>query len=382
MRRIRVAFLTAAAGEYGAESALYETIKTFSSEIETFVVAREPGELLEHLHDLDVKTFVVPFAVLDRKYLHPLRIVAYKLSAIVSVLRLISLFRKIKPDIVHSNNVLVIPGAIAARMLGIPHVWHLREIIERHHLSPFLWKIWRRFILMFSTRVICISSAVREQFGESRKAVVIHDGIDTQLFHPLSRKKSKKKITVGIVGRLEHRRKGQDTFIEAARIALETRKNLHFIIVGHEREDLAPQEQKLHETVQRHGLTDKIEFRGLVPREKMPELMQELDLLVLCSKQPEGLGIVLLEAMASGTAVISYAEGGPLDIIQDRVNGLLVPAQNTRGLADAMLELAGNARLRKSLGVEGRKTVVSSFRNEMTARAIEQVYSQIRKCAT
>ncbi|TSA15785.1 glycosyltransferase, partial [bacterium] len=128
-----------------------------------------------------------------------------------------------------------------------------------------------------------------------------------------------------------------------------------------------------------HGLTEKIEFRGLVPHEQMPEVMKALDVLVLCSKQPEGLGIVLLEAMACRKAVIAFAEGGPLDIIKDRVNGLLVPAQNTRGLAEAMLELAGNARLRRSLGVEGRKTVESSFRNELTAIEIERVYKQIRK---
>ncbi len=111
----------------------------------------------------------------------------------------------------------------------------------------------------------------------------------------------------------------------------------------------------------------------------MPELMQELDVLVLCSKQPEGLGIVLLEAMACGRSVITFAEGGPLDVVKDHVNGLLVPAQDVRGLAEAILELAGNAELRASLGIEGRKTVESSFRSEMTARGIEQVYKQIRK---
>ncbi|MCX6135836.1 MAG: glycosyltransferase family 4 protein, partial [Ignavibacteriales bacterium] len=275
--------------------------------------------------------------------------------------------------------VLILPGAFAARMLGIPHVWHIREIIEKHHISPFLWNIWRWLILSLSARVVCISAAVRQQFGDNRKAVVIHDGIDTELFRPQKSGRSKKVTTFGIVGRLEHRRKGQDTFIEAARIALESHKDLRFVIVGHEREDIADREQSLRETVRRHGLSQQIEFRGLVPREQMPELMHELDVLVLCSKQPEGLGIVLLEAMASGTAVISFAEGGPLDVIQDRVNGLLVPPQNTRGLAEAMLELAGNARLRKSLGAEGRKTVESGFRNEVTAGEIERIYRQIRK---
>jgi glycosyltransferase involved in cell wall biosynthesis len=264
-------------------------------------------------------------------------------------------------------------------MFDIPHVWHIREVIEGHHIHPLLWKIWRWIILTFSARVICISSAVQKQFGDNKKTVVIHDGIDTQLFRPQRVSRPKKVITIGIVGRLEHRRKGQDTFIEAARIALESRKDLLFVIVGHEREDIADRERSLHETVQRHGLTKKIEFRGLVPREQMVRVMQELDVLVLCSKQPEGLGIVLLEAMACGKAVISFAEGGPLDVIKDHVNGLLVPPQNVQKLAEAILEVAENHKLRKSLGVEGGKTVERSFRSEMMAKEIERVYSQIRK---
>lgn len=109
----------------------------------------------------------------------------------------------------------------------------------------------------------------------------------------------------------------------------------------------------------------------------MQKLMQALDVLVLCSKQPEGLGVVLLEAMACEKVVISFAEGGPLDVIVDHVNGLLVPPHNVQKLAEAILEVAENHKLRKSLGIEGRRTVESSFRNEMTAEEIERVYKQV-----
>lgn len=379
MNRQRVLYLTASAGTYGAENALFDLIRSFSKDIEPIVLVPEPGPLVDSLTGLGIQCRIVPFTILDRKYFHPFRILVYKASAVLSTLRLLKVFRQLKPALIHTNNVLILPGAFAAKMLGVPHVWHIREVIEGHHIHPFLWKIWRWIILKFSARVICISSAVRQQFGDERKAVVIHDGIDTQLFQPQRTSRPKKVTTFGIIGRLEHRRKGQDAFIEAARIALESRKDLQFVIVGHEREEIPDQEQSLHETIRLHGLTEKIEFRGLVPHEQMPEVMKALDVLVLCSKQPEGLGIVLLEAMACRKAVIAFAEGGPLDIIKDRVNGLLVPAQNTRGLAEAMLELAGNARLRRSLGVEGRKTVESSFRNELTAIEIERVYKQIRK---
>lgn len=377
MTKTRVVFLTSASNEYGGENALLELVKGLTSEFEPVVIAPAPGRLLESLGRLNVKTHVVPFAVLERRFFHPLRIFSYLFAAIASFFRLVHLFRRLKPDIVHTNNVLVLPGAFAARILGVPHVWHVREIIEKHHLSPFLWRIWRWIILTFSSSVICISSAVRRQFGHEKKAIIVHDGIDTRLFQPQKKNRNKKLSMIGIVGRLEHRRKGQDTFIEAARIALGSNNDLHFVIVGNEREEIADREQALHDLVRRYGLAEQIKFRGLVPREQMPEVMQELDILVLCSKQPEGLGIVLLEAMACEKAVISFAEGGPLDIIIDRSNGLLVPPGDVGKLADAMLELAGNTRLRKSLGRAGRKTVESCFGSEMTARKIESLYGQV-----
>jgi glycosyltransferase involved in cell wall biosynthesis len=379
MNRQRVLFLSASAGEYGAENALLDLIRSLSDNIEPIVLVPEHGSLVNSLATLGVTCKVVPFAVLSRRNFSFLGILVYKAAAIVSVFRLLREFRRLRPSVIHTNNILIFPGAIAARLLGIPHVWHIREVIASHHLSPFFWNIWRWIILILSERIVCISSAVRDQFGESRKVVVVHDGIDTLLFRPAPSARGKKDVRIGIIGRLEHRRKGQDTFIEAARIALETRNELQFVIVGHEREDIDNREQSLRETVLRYGLSEKIRFRGLVQRDQMVAAMQELDVLVLCSKQPEGLGIVLLEAMACGKSVISFAEGGPLDIIQDHVNGLLVPPQNVEKLAEAMLELARDLKLRKSLGVEGRKTVENSFGREKTAREMEKLYREITR---
>jgi glycosyltransferase involved in cell wall biosynthesis len=294
------------------------------------------------------------------------------------------LFKRLKPDIVHTNNVLILQGAFAAKILGIPHVWHVREIIEGHHIHPLLWKIWRWIILTFSTRVICISSAVRRQFGETDKVVVIHDGVDAKVFQPTKKKRTGSvhkdiPLNIGIVGRLDHRRKGQDIFIEAARIALRSRNDLRFIIAGHERVGIEEREQVLYEKVKDYELQQKVEFRGFIPRQDMPRLMNELDVLVLCSKQPEGLGIVLLEAMACGKAVISFAEGGPLDIIVDRTNGLFVPPGNVDELALAILELADKPNLRKGLGAEGRKTIETSYRNDLTSKKIADLYRLVLK---
>jgi len=382
MKGSRILYLTSTASGYGGENALLDAVRALPSEFEPIVISPEHGPLLDTLTGSGIRSRVVQFAVLHRTYFHPLRVFTYLGFAVVSFFRLLALFRAIRPAVVHSNNVLILPGAFAAKALGIPHVWHIREIIEGHHIHPLLWKIWRWIILAFSTKVICISTAVQKQFGGSDKTIVIHDGVDVSFFRPTRGKKikassAKKKLTVGMVGRLEHRRKGQDIFIEAARAALKTRKDLRFVIVGHEREEFAHRERALHEMVERYGLSGRIEFRGFVPREKMADVMNELDVLVLCSKQPEGLGLVLLEAMACGKPVIAPAEGGPLDIVEDQVTGILIPPRDPQRLAEAIVYLAKHPEARTKLGKAGRRKVESSFGIEKTAATTAALYREI-----
>lgn len=382
MKRQRIVFLTASSDTYGAENALLDLARGIQKEFEPIVVAPRQGPLIDFLSASGIQTKVMLLPVLDRRYFHPARIFEYLASAVVSTFRLLRFFRDLEPALVHTNNVLILPGAFAAKALGIPHVWHVREIIEGHHIRPFLWRIWRGIVTSFSTRVICISSAVRKQFLESGKVVVIHDGIDVTLFSPVKETKSgsrhaHKDVMIGIVGRLDHRRKGQDIFIEAASIALGSVRSLKFVIVGDERDGIEEKERVIHERAKETGLEGKIEFRGFVPRESVPRLMNELDVLVLCSKQPEGFGIVLLEAMACGKAVVSFAEGGPLDIVVDHANGLLVPRGDVHRLANAMLELAGDPVLRAELGSEACKTVRNSFRSDLTSKKIQDLYRMI-----
>ena len=379
MKKTKIVFLTSTASGYGGENALFDAIRKLPTEFEPIVVVPEQGPLLDALNNQGTRTRVIPFAVLHRMYFHPLRIFLYLGFALASFFRLRSLFKSLRPQIIHTNNLLVLPGAFAARVLGIPHVWHVREIIEGHHIHPYLWRMWRWIVLTFSTKVICISTAVQQQFGHSDKTIVIHDGVDTSVFRPkrsASKQDARRKrsLVIGTVGRVEHRRKGQDIFIEAARVALKTRKDLRFVIVGHEREEFGERERALHQMVKRYGLTEKIEFRGFVPREKMVDVMNELDVLVLCSKQPEGLGLVLLEAMACGKPVIAPAEGGPLDIIENGSNGILIPARDPERLAEAILYLADHPDQRKKLGKSGRKRVESAFRIEDTASKLASLY--------
>ena len=381
MKKSKVLYLTATASGYGGENSLYDLVTRLPDRFKPIVLVPEPGPLLDNLRKAGVTVDVVPYAVLHRHYFHPMRIVRYLVFAIVSVVRLIKIFRKIKPRIVHTNNVLVLPGAFAAKLLGIPHCWHVREIIQTYHIHDTLWRIWRWIILTMSSKVICVSRAVQSQFGLSNKTTVIHDGVDILLFSPAGTGKTTKsrvhrEPAVGIVGRVDHRRKGQDLFIEAADIVLKKYHRVRFVVVGDERPELKEPEKRLHDLVRMYGIEKNILFTGHVPRERIVDVLNDLDIVVLCSKKPEGLGIVLLEAMACGKSVIAPREGGPLDILEGDKCGVLIEPRSPERLAEAILSLLRDRKSRARIGIAARQRVEKMFAIEDHVSKMVKLYEE------
>jgi glycosyltransferase involved in cell wall biosynthesis len=373
-----VVYISASASGYGSENSLFMLVNNLPEGIEPIVIVPEEGPLTEKLKKAKIRIVVFPYAVLHRKYFHPLKIIEYKLFLSVSVFKFLGLFIRIKPDIIHSNTSQVMPAAFAAKILGIPHIWHIREI---PNVSPSLWSIWRWFILRFSTKVICISSAVKRQFGKNRKAIVIWNGIDVSLFPPHltplptgARETEGKRV--GMVGRINYW-KGQDLFIESANIILKEQKGVEFFIIGDARKEYRKLEEELYRRVKEYGISENVAFTGFLPREKTFELLGNFDVFVLTSIQPEPFGLVVIEAMASGRAVIAPAEGGPLDIIENGVSGMLVEPRNPCAYAKAILYLLENDEVREQMGWSGRKRVEEKFTIERTVSEIVGLYMDI-----
>jgi glycosyltransferase involved in cell wall biosynthesis len=103
------------------------------------------------------------------------------------------------------------------------------------------------------------------------------------------------------------------------------------------------------------------------------DLMAAMDVFVLPSLN-EGIPMALLEAMALGTPVVAAAVGGIPEVIQHRVNGLLVPAGDDRALADACLELAAHPDWACSLGVQANRTIAEGFSRDRSGEALLLAY--------
>lgn len=156
------------------------------------------------------------------------------------------------------------------------------------------------------------------------------------------------------VGRLVQG-KGFDVLLAAIAIVKHRGLSFQLEIAGEGSERAA-----LEMLIQQLGLQHEVTLLGSICEDECLEKMQSAELFVLATRD-EALGVVFLEAMAIKVATIGTAVGGVMNIIQDGVNGLLVPPDSVEELADAIETLLVNDALREKLGKAGRQTVLQKF---------------------
>jgi len=154
--------------------------------------------------------------------------------------------------------------------------------------------------------------------------------IDTNLFKQTKSFKQRAR-RIGCVGRLSEE-KGVMNLVKAMPLVLERDKSVTLTILGE-----GPQYEELAEMVDRHNLANVVNFAGWVPRDELPEHLNEMRLLVLPSFT-EGLPTSLREAMACGTPVLAAPVGGVLELVRDRETGFILEDNSPETIARAIIE--------------------------------------------
>jgi glycosyltransferase involved in cell wall biosynthesis len=241
----------------------------------------------------------------------------------------------------------------------------------------------RRLQPRLSDRVICISRAVRDNFGKlpermAGKLVILHDGIDLALFNgqQASGDGARSGQQVGMVARI-NAIKGHKTFIESAGLVAREIPGARFSIVGGCLPVYEPLKRELLTIAQHVGLDGRLRFLGQLEPEQVRDFMAHLDVLVMPTLIPEGFGLVMVEAMAMGKPVVATAHGGPLDVIRHGIDGLLVPPGNAAAMAEAIRYLLDSPRLRLAMGTAARHRAVELFSIQRQVEGLYRVYEQL-----
>ena len=109
----------------------------------------------------------------------------------------------------------------------------------------------------------------------------------------------------------------------------------------------------------------------------MPCLVAALDVVVHASSTPEPFGLTVIEGMAAGKPVVATAAGGVLDIIEDGVNGMLVPCKDSKAMARAILQILSDRDKAKKMGLAARRRVTEKFTVQHQVTAVQKLYDSI-----
>ena len=312
------------------------------------------------------------------------------LNDLIALISIFQLLHQSKPDIVHTHTSKAgMLGRLAAWMARSPiiihtphgHVFygHFPRWLSRIflHIEKLLGKITHHQIAL--TPQEC-NDYLDLGVSTPSNTSVIHSGVDIHQFSKGAKQRTKKRkelgippdsLAIGYVGWLIPI-KGVTYLISAMARVLEKYPTSLLVLVG-KGDGKGEEEVKLKEQVERTGLRDKVRFLGW--RSDVSEIMGCFDIFVLPSLN-EGMGRVLVEAMAAGLPIVASRVGGIPDLVKDGQNGLLVPPEDASALEKAICGLLADKKKRKRMGKPGKK-ICRQYSAEAMVEQIDDLYAEL-----
>jgi glycosyltransferase involved in cell wall biosynthesis len=342
----------------GAEKYLNDLVSVLDKKYKVFFISQEPGPLSEHLNRLGV--------FLNFQKFPAFRKIKSFLSKWIAVRKLVKFCSAHDIHLICSNCYRVTPYAvIAARALKIPSITIIHDFVSEEKL--------KNFHVFECDLLVTVSKSLSKEWGSSfkKKIVTIYNGMNIEKFIQEANTGQsfreeyaipvRNKI-VGMVGNFAPV-KMHKLFLEAMKIVTASFFDVTFVIVGDSLDVRNLSLQDLRDEARKFGLEGKVIFTG--NRSDVPNLLKSFDILVSPSSK-ESFGRVVMEAMAMGVAVVATDSGGPGEIIEDGLSGIIRPVGDAPRIAEAVLALLRDDQRRKELGEKGFLRIKEHFSIEKT----------------
>jgi glycosyltransferase involved in cell wall biosynthesis len=278
---------------------------------------------------------------------------------------------ELAPDVVHVNCLPHLRGAAAASELGLPVVWHVREM-----LPPGRRRRWFADRLRsHAGSIVAVSEAVagwlrEEELGS--RVVVIYNGVDPPSELPDCEAERRRfglplgAIVVGLFSQLVAHKGGLD-LVRAAHGAVAEDDRLHFLMAGQGPESF---KRELRREIASGPAAGHVQV--VPPQTDIWGLLAAADLVALPTLWPDPLPRVVMEAMAAGKAVVAYENGGVPEMVVDGETGRLCRPGDVEDLAQAIIELTRDETQRKGLGEVGRMRARELFGTQRHVAGMEK----------
>jgi glycosyltransferase involved in cell wall biosynthesis len=355
--------------------------------------------LLNYLAAAERRTIVTVAHVFDGETARRLRVLGiptHQLAMqdradLLAYRRLRALADEDAAEIYHSHQVrTTLLARLASWRDDRPVVTHVHSPAQRESTRA----LWNRLTAALdrslaggTDRFICVSRHLADELVRSgisqAKIAVVPNGVDPSRFEDRADRGGlcaelgldPDRPIVAMVA-LFRPRKGAEVVLEAlSHLAVHGQAPQCLLVGAFLQEPGRDYEADLRNQVARAGLDELVTFTGF--RDDIPRILASIDALLLPSLFGEGMPMVVLEAMATGRAVIATNSEGLSEAIEDGVNGLLVPPSDSGRLADAIRAVARSRTLRDALGAAARETVRTRYSADTMARGIDEAYASL-----
>ena len=316
-----------------------------------------------------------------------LRSMRKPLKDLMAIFVLFKIYYFKSPDVIHHISLKpILFGTLIARLCGCKNIvntftglgyLYTDDLSER---VPMLRKVIR-LILRWSFASNKVHAVVQNQddmnvllnekiLKKEQLTLIRGSGVDTDIFDE-TEELDDRTIKIIFASRLL-KDKGIYEFIDAAKLLLKKDINAEFLLAGSlDKDNLSAIDESTVKKWEQEGIVKWIGYQA-----DMSKIFKGVNIVCLPSYR-EGLPRTLLEAAASGRAIVTTDVPGCREVVQDGVNGFLVPVKDSVKLADALEKLINNKGLRKKMGQAGRAIVEDNFSNDIVIKQWLELYGQL-----
>lgn len=382
MKLAGISHLASTGAPTGAEKSLAFLVEALAARgHETAVIAPGPWCLSDRLESAGVEVAAIPSRACWLVQWGPqpvakqvLRYLRWRMPD-PGTRRMVVWLDRYWPDVVYVNCLPQLKGAAAARALGLPVVWHVREI-----LPPGGRRRWfARRLARDASRIVAVSEAVagwiRDE-GLGDRVSVVHNGVDVpdRICDSIAARADlglpTEGLLVGFLGGMEVH-KGASDLVAAAEHALRSIADLHIVLATY---GPAAEIDAVRRRIAASPHTDH--FHLIPPVDDIFRLLAAVDVVAFSSIWPDSLPRVIMEAMAAARPVIATRTGGVPEMVVDGGTGFMVEPGAVEALGDRIVELARNAEIRRRLGSAAADRVRSQFSVSAHVDRLERILSE------
>jgi len=352
-------------GRGGQESLFHLVTNLDKTAFRPYVNLPTEGDLAKRLQGKNITVMILDLPKLFACRIH---------KTLTASRMLFKLVNEYDIDLIHSDGPRnTFYAGLVARMKRLPLVWHVRASNRDRY---------DRILYYLSSKLVLVANSLRSRFDwveKSNKFETIYNGIDLSEFRtkksitPIRQQYgiSEKSMLITAIARVE-RLKGQKYLVGACGRLKDKLKDFHVLLVGDTIE--LPYLKECKEKAAELGIQDRLTFTG--HQNRVSQILNETDIFVLPSLF-EAFPRSLIEAMGAGKPVVVTDVGGCSEAVEDHVSGFIVPARNSKALADRIHMLGIDIELRAKVGKAARIRVEKMFSIQQNVQQTQKLYREI-----